>query len=203
MKKLRTVIVLLLIALLTWSCSKNSQLGTASTETSTPQPALNVPTDTLLIAFAQQRTNAVRITVKPVKMHERVSFRCDVPQAEGRMLQKINSAGLAPHNPHEKKYAHVFISQQGAPLMRIQNPLFPRGTIILKEKFEDADGMHTELFTGMIKRESGYNPDCGDWEFFALPADAKTISLRGKLQSCVVCHVEYKDTDYVTRAYAY
>lgn len=85
--------------------------------------------------------------------------------------------------------------------MRTNDAVFPRGTIIVKEKFSDAEGKHTELFTGVVKREKGYNPDCGDWEFFGLRADGKKIAERGKLQSCMDCHVEYKERDFVTKNY--
>ncbi|HXB59867.1 MAG TPA: hypothetical protein VNU95_09890, partial [Candidatus Acidoferrales bacterium] len=58
-----------------------------------------------------------------------------------------------------------------------------------------------ELFTGMIKREVGYNPECGNWEFFTLPGDASKISARGKIQNCMECHKAYKSSDFVTKAY--
>jgi hypothetical protein len=53
----------------------------------------------------------------------------------------------------------------------------------------------------MIKREKGYNPECGDWEFFTLTADATKMTARGRLQSCMDCHVEYSESDFVTKKY--
>jgi hypothetical protein len=85
--------------------------------------------------------------------------------------------------------------------MRTRTGVFPEGATVLKEKFSDAAGTKTELFTGMVKREAGYNPECGDWEFFTLPGDASKISAGGKIQNCMECHVEYKNQDYVTRLY--
>ncbi len=87
--------------------------------------------------------------------------------------------------------------------MRTNSGIFPQGAIVLKEKFSDAEGKETELFTGMIKRQPGYNPECGDWEFFTLPGDGSKISARGKLQNCMDCHVEYKNRDYVAKSYAH
>lgn len=87
--------------------------------------------------------------------------------------------------------------------MRTNSGVFPQGAIILKEKFSDSEGKETELFTGMIKREAGYNLDCGDWEFFTLSADTSKITSRGKLQDCMACHVEYKNQDFVTKTYAH
>jgi len=85
--------------------------------------------------------------------------------------------------------------------MKTNSAVFPRGTIILKEKFLDSEGKQTELFTGMVKREAGFNSECGDWEFFTLSSDATKITSRGKLEKCMDCHVEYKDRDYVTKNY--
>lgn len=85
--------------------------------------------------------------------------------------------------------------------MRTDSAAFPRGAIVLKEKFTDSKAGLTELFTGMVKRESGYNPECGDWEFFVLEADTSKVIERGRLQRCMDCHVEYKGRDFVTKNY--
>jgi hypothetical protein len=158
------------------------------------------PSDSALIKFVQQRTNAVRITKSPYQMEQFVMMRCIGPSPEEkRVIQKEKSLGIS--DPHIKKYVHVYVSQNGEAAMRTWNGVFPEGAIVLKEKFSDAGGTKTELFTGMIKRETGYNPECGDWEFFTLPGNASTISERGKIQNCMDCHVEYKDSDFVTKSY--
>ncbi|HKS38274.1 MAG TPA: hypothetical protein VJW76_13850, partial [Verrucomicrobiae bacterium] len=74
-------------------------------------------------------------------------------------------------------------------------------TIILKEKFADTGGQKTEMFTGMIKREAGYNSECGDWEFFTMEASGSRIVERGRIRRCMDCHVEYKSRDFVTKNY--
>lgn len=101
---------------------------------------------------------------------------------------------------------------------------YPVGTAILKEKLQPvaapnqppanpapsannkangppAPQYTTELFTGMLKREAGYNPAGGDWEYFVISGDANKLLARGKIDSCIDCHQAYKSTDYVTRAY--
>lgn len=157
-------------------------------------------TDSELIQFVQQRTNAVRITKVPYQMEQFVMIRCIGPSPEEiRVTQKEKSLGIS--DPHIKKFVHVYVSLSGEFAMRTRDGVFPEGAIVLKEKFSDATGTNTELFTGMIKREPGYNPECGDWEFFTLPGDASRISERGKIQNCMDCHVEYKDQDFVTKSY--
>jgi len=159
------------------------------------------PSDASLIAFAQQRTNAVRMTDKPMMMSAPSAVSCYIPPAQLRVYQKQQANPSFPKDPHVAKYVHVFVSLQGAPAMLTNSAAFPVGTIILKEKFSDPEGKHTELFTGMIKHEPGYNPDCGDWEFFALSANAKKITARGKIESCMTCHREFPESDFVTKTY--
>jgi hypothetical protein len=158
------------------------------------------PSDSALIKFVQQRTNAVRITESPVRMDARVAGLCRaLTPEELRASQKEKSLGIS--DPHIKKYVHVYVSPDGQSAMQTRAGIFPVGSIVLKEKFSDATGTNTELFTGMVKREAGYSPECGNWEFFTLPADASKISGRGKIQDCMECHEEYKNSDYVTKAY--
>jgi len=169
----------------------------------------NAPTDDLLIRFAQQRRNAVLITETPVRMDDAAAFAC----AEPRDLKQQRELGIA--NPHWPKYVNVYVTPEDASAMQTNSASFSRGSIILKEKFDATNGAvgftfaltnkiwKTELFTGMVKREAGYNPECGDWEFFTLSADANKVTSRGKLESCMACHVEYKESDFVTKKYVH
>ncbi len=138
-------------------------------------------------------------------MHRLIPMFCAVAPAmsaaDMRVFLKTNSVGQKLQNPHDEKYAHVFVSTNGVAAMKSNNAVFPIGSIIIKEKLSDAEGTQTELFTGMVKREKNYNPQCGDWEFFTVSGDASRIASRGKLQNCIDCHVEYSDSDYVTKKY--
>ena len=73
--------------------------------------------------------------------------------------------------------------------------------MIVKEKLGSADSQSPELLTAMIKREKGYNPESGDWEYLVLNGTASSLTKRGKLINCSGCHLAYKTTDYVTRTY--
>ena len=78
---------------------------------------------------------------------------------------------------------------------------YPLGTIILKQKLFDAESKRVDFYTGMRKREKGYNPQAGDWEFFALDRKARMVTARGKIESCIGCHQAYAESDYVSRRY--
>jgi len=53
----------------------------------------------------------------------------------------------------------------------------------------------------MIKREKGFNPLTGDWEFMVVDGSGTKVESRGKLESCQGCHLARPDTDYVFRSY--
>jgi hypothetical protein len=96
----------------------------------------------------------------------------------------------------------TFLLRRGGrePLMSGRG-IYPEGTVILKQKFSDADGTKSDFYTGMRKREAGYNPTAGDWEFFTLDPEREMVISRGRIESCMDCHIKYKATDFVSRRY--
>jgi hypothetical protein len=128
----------------------------------------------------------VRITAKP--------FPVDTAQ-----MQACRS-GNSSNDPHQG-WIHVYVTQQGQDVMRTGKGVYPQGTVILKQKFSDPAGKYSDLFTGMVKREKGYNPEAGDWEFFALNSDATVSMTPHNVQSCIDCHAPFRATDFVSRRY--
>jgi len=107
-----------------------------------------------------------------------------------------------PVNPHESAWATVYVNEKGASAMMTESqPLFPEGSIIVKEKAHNSAGKDPVVLTAMIKREKGYNPESRDWEYLVLDGPATKIVERGKLEKCNQCHEKYDDTDFVTMHY--
>lgn len=137
---------------------------------------------------ATQKDNLVRVTRAP--------FHVIDPAAAGCRPQTA-----LPSNPHGGHWIDVYVTRAGrAPLVSGKG-IYPEGSVILKQKLIDADGTKTDLFTGVLKREKGYNLQVGDWEFFVLDGKASAITASGKLRSCSACHEAYAATDYVSRSY--
>jgi len=78
---------------------------------------------------------------------------------------------------------------------------FPEGSVIVKEKLPSKESSAPELLTVMVKREPGYNPQNGDWEYIALDGSGKSVQARGRLENCQACQMMVKDRDYVSRNY--
>ena len=114
----------------------------------------------------------------------------------------VRIPGREEPSPHLHKYISVFVNPVGREqMMTKREPKFPVGSMIVKEKLGKPDSAMPEVLTVMIKREPGYNPDNGDWEYLVLDGPASTIVERGKLTRCSGCHSSYSGTDFVTRTY--
>jgi len=172
--------VLLLLILIIAISSPSSELqhyGDSSKE---------MDTAATLSVLAKYRTWTL-VNPAPVKMEPHVSVLC---------------AAVMPENPHRDKFISVYVNEIGKQAMLMQAyPNFPQGSMIVKEKLGSADSQSPELLTAMIKREKGYNPESGDWEYLVLDGTASHLTKRGRLVNCSGCHLAYKTTDYVTRTY--
>ena len=107
-----------------------------------------------------------------------------------------------PANPHRNKFISVYVNDLGQrAMMTERSPEFPQGSMIVKAKLSNKESQAPELLTAMLKREKGYNPESGDWEYLVLNGAASKVLERGRLASCSSCHAAYSGTDFVTRQY--
>lgn len=74
---------------------------------------------------------------------------------------------------------------------------FPEGSIIVREKLARADAAQPELIAVMFKRERGFNPAGGDWEFLTVDGTLAKIQARQKKGSCLDCHASQSDNDFI------
>ena len=152
----------------------------------TPAPA---STQSAGNEFTQAYKGWTRVNPEPELLHAPSAALCAV-------------ANFQPPNPHQDKFITVYVNDIGKnAMMKEKHPRFPLGSVIVKEKLPYKESKSPELLTLMIKREAGYNPENGDWEFMATDGTGKEIHERGRLEKCQSCHVMEKDTDYVARTY--
>jgi hypothetical protein len=106
------------------------------------------------------------------------------------------------NDPHHNKFLTVYVNEIGRrSMMEERLPRFPQGSIILKEKLPAKDSTSPELLTVMLKREAGFNPDTGDWEYLVFDGAGKQVQARGRLENCQGCHTMMAHTDFVYRSY--
>jgi|CXWL01.1.fsa_nt_gi hypothetical protein len=106
-------------------------------------------------------------------------------------------------NPHASTAITVFVNEVGQAAMFSEPAVtFPVGSTIVKQKFDpNREPDKPLLYTVMIKREPGFNPDAGDWEFAVISGDGREIQARGALANCIACHTPQKANDFVFRGY--
>lgn len=105
-------------------------------------------------------------------------------------------------NPHNDKYIVVYVNDIGKhALLRETKPTYPVGTLIVKEKRTKPNSATPELCTVMLKREAGYNPKGGNWQYFVTDGTATRFQNNGDSADCKSCHEKQKPVDYVFRRY--
>lgn len=135
-----------------------------------------------------------RVNAEPKSIPSKLALLCSRPTLERTELEA--------KSPHLNKFVVVYVNDIGRDSMtEVKYPKFPQGSIIVKEKLPTKDSKNPELLTVMRKREPGYNPESGDWEYMVFDGPGKVMQASGKLENCQACHRENKETDYVSREY--
>src|SRR5215510_5908769 len=151
----------------------------------------------------------IQVNEQPYYLNSRVDLLC-------RIADRKDFESERKRNPHASTYITVYVNKIGREAMfATGQPRFPEGSVIVKEKIEkplspegydigppkSLEGLKPSLYTLMIKREPGYNPAVGDWEFAVASGKEGRIEAGGKLESCQACHLEKRDQDFVFRSY--
>lgn len=109
---------------------------------------------------------------------------------------------ISSDNPHRDYFLTVYVNKLGEKaFLDSKRTDFPPGTKIVKAKLASKDAKMPELLTAMVKREFGYDPEHGDWEFLTVDGAGKKVTSRGKLKNCQSCHDSQKAEGFVFRSY--
>jgi Cytochrome P460 len=137
-----------------------------------------------------------QVNVEPYYISSELDLLCAMPTAAdwSRVREK---------NPHSATSITVFVNSVARSAMfQKESPVFPQGSVIVKQKNGRFSARNTTiLYTIMRKRESGYNPGVGDWEFSVVKADGSTVEASGKIENCQGCHIKKPSSDFVFRSY--
>ena len=186
-KSIGVVVVLIGVVAIVWAATSFSRAVRGVREPSS-SAAVPLPENEIVAGYRRW----TRVNPVPVLMQSAVAALC----ADIRQLRTDHE------NPHRDKYITVYVNDTGRQAMIEEKaPRFPLNTVIVKEKLTNKDSSVPELLTVMIKRETGYDAQNGDWEYMVLDGSAKTVQASGKLPACQSCHMMAKSTDYVSRSY--
>jgi hypothetical protein len=106
-------------------------------------------------------------------------------------------------SPHKDKYIRVYVNDVGQEAMlEAKSPKFPVGTIVIKEKLPEKKSQTPEFFTIMLKREAGYDPRGGDWQYLIMRSAKAKIETPSDIESCQSCHSAWAEkSDFISRTY--
>ena len=137
-----------------------------------------------------------KVNAEPYRISVAVDTLCRAPTAD-------DYAPFRKNNPHVASFITVYVNNIGREAMFAkQVQQFPEGSVIVKEKISTPfEGRKPLLYTLMRKREPGYNPELGDWEFSVVAANGTQVEATGKLENCQACHKNKKDSDFIFRPY--
>lgn len=139
-----------------------------------------------------------RAMEQPVRMLPDISAFCRPVSTEESQAHAEKVKAKGPHGsmPIRVRVSpdHFLAFQNGQPL--------PAGTVIVKEKWQDHSEPKQLLEYGlMIKREKGYYPESGDWEYAFVTLFPEKKETRGRMAECADCHGQARDKDYLFRNY--
>ena len=173
--------ILIAVALMLPACSS---ISAEQATLQTPPPA-NVPSAGSELVEGYK--GWTRVNPEPELLHAPSASLCGI--------------AMSP-DPHLDKYITVYVNENGKnAMMKEKHPRFPQGSVIVKEKLPSKESTSPELLTVMVKREDGYNPESGDWEYMITNGTGKEVHDRGRLEKCQSCHMMAKDNDFVSRTY--
>lgn len=104
-------------------------------------------------------------------------------------------------NAHEGSagFREVYVNSAGLPVSSGSAAVpYAEGSIILKEAYKDSGGAKgaLESLTVMVKRESGYDGENGNWEYIMLTPEMK-VQAQGRLSGCISCHLAAEEDDFI------
>jgi hypothetical protein len=90
---------------------------------------------------------------------------------------------------HGSRYLRIYVNEVGAAPLALEGERhFPEGSIIVKEKLIAPDDAAPAAVGIMIKRENGFDPEGGDWEYAYWEKDGGLSRDQEQLATCQACH---------------
>jgi len=147
-------------------------------------------------------------TKHPISVTPHVQYACgpgvngvDVPGSTAQTRRWVMFGGERRHGPHFRHYNIIRMNPDAEQEFKKLDAPLPVGTVVVKEKHDTFPKGPPSEFGAMIKRESGYDVEHGDWEYVYVVRGPEEKVTRGRLATCIDCHSHVKHRDYVFRTY--
>ena len=141
-------------------------------------------------------TEWMRVTASAYPANAYAAFMCAIP------LPDLSPELARQRGPHGGNYVHVFVNDIAVPVFSGDpaKPL-PVGSVIVKAKIGELPWGEAHALGVMIKREAGFDPEGGDWEYAYFDGPELELTGRGRIDNCRACHIPQSATAYLFRTY--
>jgi hypothetical protein len=135
------------------------------------------------------------LTRKPIPVAASGWRYCRAPGPDSDYAKESKKYG-----PHFSPAIRVLANPAAAAHLRSReaDPL-PEGAVIVKEKLFTEKDTEPVAYAAMVKREAGYDPEGGDWEYVYVTSGEGGKVERGRIETCAACHVQRQASDYLFR----
>ena len=131
---------------------------------------------------------------KPVNPEPKFVKGLDLTRCRAPLLEERG-------NPHADGFINVYVSEAGREAyLKQKETAFAEGTVIVKEKLGKKGAKDAIELGVLVKREKGYAPKSGDWQYIFVDAKGVVTDQQNKLENCAACHRLREKNDYVFRA---
>jgi hypothetical protein len=139
------------------------------------------------------------VSIEKPKPDEKKAESAPVPTPTGAKTFEIKP--IVEPTSHGVFLGVVYANDLARGEINKENPQFPAGSIIVREKFRFHVNRPPEVVIAMVKREKNFSPKTGDWEFFVFDGKEFDLKQRETVGSCSACHAQAEKTDWVFRDY--
>ena len=99
---------------------------------------------------------------------------------------------------HENSWVDIYVNGLAEDTYRSASSPYPVCAKIIKTNYNDKEGTSIHSLTIMVKMQSGYDPDWGDWWYAIYDATGTTAKKQGRLYAdCIACHKAASKTDFL------
>jgi hypothetical protein len=139
-----------------------------------------------------------KVTDGPVQVGPGLWGLCREPTPEEARTRVASARSQGPH----AGYSIVVRVSPDALAPFLGGKPLPTGAIVVKEKY--ADRLASGPMYGyalMVKRDAGYDPGGGDWEYAYVALVPERKVARGRIAECAGCHASARERDFLFRTY--
>ena len=112
-----------------------------------------------------------------------------------KSLHKLNTEVL--ESDAHRAWFDLYVNTVAKKAYTEKLSLFPVGSLVLKTHYSDEERSGIAKLGIMLKMKKGYDAEHGDWWYGVYDETLMKGSYQGKIKSCIKCHMQVKETDYM------